>query len=63
MKKAILSQGEKTVIPLNAIEIRRESDGPPQVHLLSELSKVYSVEVSISHTDEYAIAVALASIS
>jgi holo-[acyl-carrier protein] synthase len=63
VKKAILSQGEKTIIPLNAIEIRRESDGPPQVYLLSELSKVYSVEVSISHTDEYAIAVALASIS
>ena len=63
VKKAILSQGEKTIIPLNAIEIRRNSDGPPQVHLLSELSKVYSVEVSISHTDEYAIAVALASIS
>ncbi len=61
VKKAILSQGEKAVIPLNTIEIRRESDGPPQIHLLSELSKIYSVEVSISHTDEYAIAVALAS--
>lgn len=61
VKKALLSQGEKNILPLNAIEIRRNPDNPPKVHFHTELSKTYTVEVSISHTDEYAIAVALAS--
>ncbi|MFQ6608720.1 MAG: holo-ACP synthase [Fidelibacterota bacterium] len=63
VKKALLSLGEKSPLPLNSIEIKRNQDGPPQVFLHSNLSKHYHVEVSISHTENYAIAVALASLA
>lgn len=55
--KKILLQLNKTPIPLINIEINREIDGPPKVYLNNKLQN--DIQLSISHTDNYATAVAI----
>jgi holo-[acyl-carrier protein] synthase len=60
IKKALLSSRLIDTISLNCIEIIRLDDGAPTVELLNiEVQQKYQMTVSISHTDEYATAVAL----
>ncbi len=58
VKKALLAFGEKT-IPLNGIEIFREDIGPPKVTLRIKLCRAYDCQISISHTDSFATAIAI----
>ena len=58
VKKALLAFGEEA-IPLNGIEILREENGPPRVELHLKLSRAYDCQISISHTDSLATAVAI----
>lgn len=55
--KKIFLQTENQVIPLNLIEIKRNPDCPPQVFFKSKLQSKMSI--SISHTENYATAVAI----
>lgn len=57
VKKGLLALGERN-IPLTDIEILR-SDGPPSVAVGSSIKNDYSFQISISHTDRYATAVAI----
>ena len=59
VKKAILSSKTKQYIPLNAIEILNEIDGAPIVILKDKAIDAVNLQVSISHTDEYATATAI----
>ena len=58
VKKALLAFGEKE-IPLNGIEILREENSPPEVTLHLKFGRSYDCQVSISHTDSLATAVAI----
>jgi len=58
VKKALLAFGEKA-IPLNCIEILRENNGAPKVSLRMKLGRAYDCQISISHTDSLATAVAI----
>ncbi len=58
VKKALMALGEPETIPLRSIEIFRDDGQPPKVELHCELSRLYRVQVSISHTDSTATAVA-----
>lgn len=58
IKKALMALGEPETIPLRSIEIFREDGQPPKVELHCELSRLYRVQVSISHTNSTATAVA-----
>lgn len=58
VKKALLASGEER-IPLSGIEILREDDRPPTVSLNLDLKRHYVCQVSISHTDSLATAVAM----
>ena len=58
VKKALLASGEKN-IPLSGIEIIRHEGCPPEVYLNIELIRPYHCQVSISHTDSLATAVAI----
>ena len=58
VKKALLASGEKN-IPLNSIEIIRQEGCPPEVSLHLNLIRPYHCQVSISHTDSLATAVAI----
>tara|TARA_B100001029_G_C15048695_1_gene449062 strand:+ start:568 stop:921 length:354 start_codon:yes stop_codon:yes gene_type:complete len=55
--KKILLQIRQKSVPLKKIEIRRTSKGPPLVYLNKKLKN--EIQVSISHTDKYATAVAV----
>ncbi len=55
--KKILLQISKKPIPLNKIEILREIDSPPYIFLNNEENK--DIKISISHTNNYATAVAI----
>jgi holo-[acyl-carrier protein] synthase len=55
--KKILLQISKKPIPLNKIEIIREVDSPPHIFINHKENK--DIKVSISHTDNYATAVAI----
>ena len=45
----------------NKIEIINEKDGKPEVRLLDKaLAKLYNLSISLSHTDQFAIAVCVA---
>ncbi|MDP6456891.1 MAG: holo-ACP synthase [Candidatus Marinimicrobia bacterium] len=57
VKKALLTLGEKN-IPLIDIEILRD-DGPPSVNVGSSIKNKYDFQISISHTQRYATAVAI----
>ena len=59
VKKALLSSNAKKNIPLNSIEIQNKADGAPIVILTDEMECSGNLQVSISHTDEYAIATAI----
>ena len=59
IKKAILSYNHKLNLPLTNIEIEPKKDSAPIVNLLIEENNITSLKVSISHTDEYATAVAI----
>ena len=60
VKKAILSSDEDNIIlPLNVIEIQNSKTGVPIVSLKDELKHVFNIKVSISHIEEYAIAMAI----
>ena len=58
VKKALLASGEEN-IPLSGIEIIRQDNGPPEVFLHLDLKRFYHCQVSISHTDSLATAVAI----
>ena len=59
VKKAILSSTGSNIIPLNAIEIQNKDDGSPKVIIANNMSTLGNIQVSISHTDEYATATAI----
>ncbi len=59
VKKALLSSYLITNISFNNIEIQNKIDGAPKVYL-KEIKKCYkNLQISISHSDEYAIATAI----
>ncbi|MFQ6674672.1 MAG: holo-ACP synthase [Fidelibacterota bacterium] len=60
VRKALMALGESDSIPFNRIEIVREGGRHPTVRIHRTLPRSYNVEVSISHTDRLATAVALA---
>ncbi len=55
LKKAILSQNPDAIIPLKSLSIERLESGEPTV----EYDAPLDCKVSISHTEEFAIAFAL----
>lgn len=55
--KKILLQINKNPIPLKNIEIQRNEDSPPQVFINNKYEN--GLQVSISHTENYATAVAI----
>jgi holo-[acyl-carrier protein] synthase len=59
VKKALLSSEKYVNIPLREIEVVNRDAGAPQVNLLSNNSSNVVCKVSISHTDEIAIAFAM----
>ena len=59
VKKALLSSKEKKNIAFNAIEIQNKRDGAPKVLINDNIGCAGNIQVSISHTDEYAIAAAI----
>jgi len=58
LKKALLSYGE-VFISFKSIEILRDLNCPPCVQLNISRSHLYSCEISISHTNSYATAMAI----
>ena len=62
IKKALMASGEERVIPMNSIEILRDENQPPEVVIHCDLSHSYRIQISISHTDTLATAVAIAEI-
>ena len=60
VKKALLSFfNDKKNIPFCSIEIQNRVDGAPKVILNEDLGCLGNLQVSISHTDEYATATAI----
>ena len=59
VKKAILSSNQKKNILLNTIEIQNKDDGAPVAILKEDLLGKVNIQISISHTEEYATAVAI----
>lgn len=59
IKKAVLSSNIISHISLKDIEILRENNGAPTVNLLLELPVKYKCKVTISHSDESAVAFAV----
>tara|TARA_B100001964_G_C13928011_1_gene463188 strand:+ start:233 stop:595 length:363 start_codon:yes stop_codon:yes gene_type:complete len=59
IKKALLSSNIKKNIPLNNIEIQNRVDGAPKVILINNKEFSENLQVTISHTGEYAIATAI----
>ena len=55
--KKILLQLSTDLIPLNKIEILRKVDSPPVVFI--NMNEISDIKVSISHSDNYATAVAI----
>jgi holo-[acyl-carrier protein] synthase len=56
--KALLSSGSDS-IPMQKIEILANENGEPIVHFNATIIKFTNCKVSISHTDEFAIAFAM----
>ena len=63
VKKALLSSNKKKNIPLSSIEIQNEVDGAPKVILNDDIGCAGNLQVSISHTDDYATATAILEIT
>ena len=59
VKKALLSCNDKKNIPFCSIEIQNRFDGAPKVILNDDMGCSGNLQVSISHTDEYATATAI----
>ena len=59
VKKALLSSNDKKNIPFCSIEIQNSLDGAPNVILKDDIGCLGNLQVSISHTDEYATATAI----
>ena len=59
VKKALLSSKLIKDIPLVSIEIQNDDDGTPVVHIVQEDIKYEQLQISISHTNEYATATAI----
>ena len=59
VKKALLSSNSKANIPLHSIEIQNRVDGSPKVVIKDGTYCSGNLQVSISHTDEYATAAAI----
>ena len=59
VKKALLSSNDKKNIPFCSIEIQNRLDGAPKVILNDDMGCSGNLQVSISHTDEYATATAI----
>ena len=59
VKKALLSSIGKKNIPFCSIEIQNRVDGAPKVILNEDMDCLGNLQVSISHTDEYATATAI----
>ena len=59
VKKALLSSGLFTYILLKDIVIGRDISGVPTVMVPKDMSEKGSVNISISHTDNYATATAI----
>ena len=59
VKKALLSLNKKHTISLKNIEIKNKDDGAPMVILKDDTISSVNVQVSISHTDDYATATAI----
>ena len=54
-----MSSNKIKSIPLNSIEIQNKSDGAPLVIVDYEMIHLEKIQVSISHTEEYATATAI----
>lgn len=61
IKKAVLSSGQIENIPLNQIEITRGEEGEPIASVKGLDKSEWICKVSISHTEEFATAMALLS--
>ena len=61
VKKALLTLGfDSRILPFKSIIISRKNDEPPRVQIPSEISPIYQIAISISHTDKLATATAFA---
>ena len=59
VKKALLSYNNKKNIPFHSIEIHNKKDGEPNVILSDGMNCTDNLKISISHTEEYATAIAI----
>ena len=59
VKKAILAYDTTMNISIKSIEINNNSDGGPEIVLNNRIIRSKSFQVSISHTNDYAIATAI----
>ena len=59
VKKVLLKLNNKVNIPLSRIEIQNDIDGAPFVILFDRRCNIDNIQISISHTDEYATATAI----
>jgi holo-[acyl-carrier protein] synthase len=59
IKKALLSSNRKLNVPFNRLEIMNDENGAPLVKILPESQDKNSIRVSISHTEDFAIAFAV----
>ena len=59
VKKVLLSSNKKKNVPLNIIEIQNKADGAPIVIFKDDTLCTGNLQVSISHTGDYAIATAI----
>ena len=59
VKKALLNSNNKNNISFCSIEIQNRVDGAPKVILNDDMGCPGNIQVSISHTDEYATATAI----
>ena len=57
--KAFLSYNNRKNIPLHSIEIQNKKDGAPHVILRDGTNCADNLQISISHTEEYATAIAI----
>ena len=63
IKKALLSSGIISDIPWCSIEVLPEKQGAPKVYFHTDQPLLQKCKVSISHTDEFAVAFALLEVS
>lgn len=62
VKKAVLAMDSKTIISLKNIQVSRQENRPPVVNIAGNTkSTELQIQLSISHTNKYASAVALVS--